>query len=66
MDSYIVRIYRREQDASQTMLGVGAGVDGNDDQSFCSAEQRWYILTEDQNRLDQHPPDRGKHHEERE
>lgn len=66
MHSYIVRIYRREQDASQTMLGVVAGVDGSGDQTFRSAEQLWYILAEDQNRLEQHSPDRGGHYEKRE
>jgi hypothetical protein len=46
MDSYIVRIYRREPDASKSMLGVAVGVDGNGDQPFCSTEQLWDILAD--------------------
>lgn len=44
MDSYIVRIYRRDQGSNHKMLGVVAGISGNDDQLFDSAEKLWSIL----------------------
>ena len=65
MDSYIVRIYRRVQDTSKKMLGVVAGINGDDDQPFTSPEELWHILKDDQNRADEQKVHRGEHHEKR-
>jgi len=66
MDSYIVRIYRREQEATRKMLGIVAGVDDGGDRPFSSAEELWQILEENQNSVVAHKHYRGGHHAKRE
>jgi len=65
-DSYIVRIYRREQEATRKMLGVVAGVNDCGDQPFSSAEELWHILEGNQNSVGEHKHYRGGHHGKRE
>lgn len=65
MDSYIVRIYRHDQDMGKKMLGVVAGVNGGGDQSFTSAEGLWRILEENQNSAGEHNVGQGGDHGQR-
>lgn len=44
MNSYIVRIYRREKDSFTGMFGVVTCVDESVEQPFISAEELWQIL----------------------
>ena len=53
MDSYIIRIYRRDLDASGKMLGVVTEIKGYDDQPFSSSEELWNILKEEQKSVDE-------------
>ena len=66
MDSYVIRIYRREQEATGKMLGIVVGVDAGGDRPFSSAEELWHILENNQNSVGEHTHHRGGHHGKRE
>jgi hypothetical protein len=44
MDSYVVRIYRRYHQPGNKMLGVVIGVNGEEDETFSTADELWSIL----------------------
>ena len=46
MDSYIIRIYRRDTDKPETMLGVLEAVSDGVQQSFHSRDELWNLLVE--------------------
>jgi hypothetical protein len=46
MDSYIIRIYRRDVDKPETMLGVLETVGDGAQRSFHSHDELWNLLAE--------------------
>ena len=50
VDSYIIRIYRRDIDNPETMVGVLEAASDEVQQSFHSRDELWDLLAEDPNR----------------
>ena len=60
MDSYIVRIYRRQTTNPHELVGVVEDVELEETMAFKSVDELWEILAEHKDRLS---PTRGKRQE---
>lgn len=51
MDSYIIRIYRREKEASRSVVGTAERVGDEGKKAFKSLDELWHILNSGQPKI---------------